>query len=78
MSTYGCQSQPRKPVQQREGTNAARNGDIEGLYADLLARGATGYEPLTQREEDFVTAAVIDPFGNVLGIMRSPHWQEAR
>lgn len=49
--------------------------DVEGVYADLIARGATGYEPLTQREEDFVTAAVIDPFGNVLGIMRNPHWQ---
>ena len=24
----------------------------------------------------FITASVVDPFGNVLGIMQNPHWRE--
>lgn len=54
--------------------------DIESTYDRLLAMGATEYQPITKREAGFVTAAVADPFGNVLGIMYSPHyldWVEA-
>jgi hypothetical protein len=40
----------------------------------LKAMGAKEYEPLTPRGEGFITAAVVDPFGNVLGIMYSPHY----
>jgi hypothetical protein len=33
--------------------------------------------PITPRgEAGFVTAAVVDPFGNVLGIMYNPHYLE--
>lgn len=35
--------------------------------------GATEYEPLTNRESRFITASVVDPFGNVLGLMYNPH-----
>ena len=42
----------------------------------LLAMGAKEHLPITPREEGFVTAAVVDPFGNVLGIMRNPHYLE--
>ena len=31
---------------------------------------------MTQREAGFVTASVIDPFGNVLGVMHNPHYLE--
>lgn len=32
--------------------------------------GATEYDPITKRgDTGFVTASVIDPFGNILGIM---------
>ncbi|GAA1739783.1 VOC family protein [Luedemannella helvata] len=48
--------------------------DIEAVYDRLLAMGATEYQPITKREAGFVTAAVTDPFGNVLGIMYSPHY----
>jgi predicted enzyme related to lactoylglutathione lyase len=48
--------------------------DVEAMYDRLLAMGATEYQPITKRESGFVTAAVIDPFGNVLGIMYSPHY----
>ncbi|MGO1561985.1 MAG: VOC family protein [Actinomycetaceae bacterium] len=48
--------------------------DVEAALADLLERGATAGEPLVVRGEGFVTASVVDPFGNVVGLMHSPHW----
>jgi predicted enzyme related to lactoylglutathione lyase len=50
--------------------------DIEAAFARLKAMGATEYDPITKRESDFVTASVVDPFGNVLGIMYNPHYVE--
>lgn len=50
--------------------------DIEGMLERLKQMGATEYEPLTPREAGFVTASVVDPFGNVLGIMHNPHYLE--
>ena len=39
--------------------------------------GAKEYQPLTPRGElGFVTASVVDPFGNVLGLMHNPHYLE--
>lgn len=48
--------------------------NVNATVERLLTMGATEYQPITQREEEFVTAAVVDPFGNVLGIMYSPHY----
>ncbi len=50
--------------------------DLEGTVDRLVALGATPYEPITPRSGGFVTASVVDPFGNVLGIMTNPHWAE--
>jgi predicted enzyme related to lactoylglutathione lyase len=50
--------------------------DIEATLEKLMAMGATEYEPLTPREAGFVTASVVDPFGNILGIMYNPHYLE--
>ncbi|MFG1947149.1 VOC family protein [Nonomuraea sp. NPDC048826] len=50
--------------------------DVEGALDRLLAMGATPYEPLTERGPGFVTASVVDPFGNVLGIMYNRHYLE--
>jgi len=51
--------------------------DIEATLATLLAAGANEYDPVTKRgDTGFVTASVVDPFGNVLGIMENPHWRE--
>lgn len=47
--------------------------DIEAAVERLLAMGATPYEPITQRGPGFTTAAVTDPFGNVLGVMENQH-----
>jgi hypothetical protein len=39
--------------------------------------GANEYDPITKRgESGFVTASVVDPFGNILGIMVNPHYME--
>lgn len=48
--------------------------DISVTFARLLAVGATQYEPITKRGEGFVTASVVDPFGNILGIMSNAHY----
>jgi hypothetical protein len=45
--------------------------------ATATAMGAKEYEPLTSRgEAGFITASVVDPFGNILGIMHNPHFLE--
>lgn len=50
--------------------------DVADALARVLAMGATEHEPLTRREAGFVTASVIDPFGNILGLMYNPHYLE--
>ncbi|WP_221392823.1 VOC family protein [Dyadobacter sp. NIV53] len=50
--------------------------DIAKAMERVLGMGATEYEPITKRGEGFVTAAVIDPFGNVLGLMYNVHYLE--
>ena len=50
--------------------------DLEGTLEHLLSLGATEYAPITPRGEGFVTAAVVDPFGNLLGVMYNPHYVE--
>jgi predicted enzyme related to lactoylglutathione lyase len=51
--------------------------DVAATLERLLSMGAREYEVLTRRgEEGFVTASVVDPFGNVLGIMYNPHYLE--
>jgi predicted enzyme related to lactoylglutathione lyase len=50
--------------------------NIKATLERLLSMGAKEYEPLTPREAGFITASVVDPFGNVLGIMYNPHYLE--
>ena len=51
--------------------------DIAATFEKLLSMGAKEYQPITPRgDTGFVTASVIDPFGNVLGIMYNPHYLE--
>ncbi|MFF4426247.1 VOC family protein [Streptomyces sp. NPDC001549] len=51
--------------------------DLPAVHGRLLDLGATEYQPVTTHgDAGFVTAAVTDPFGNVLGIMRNPHYLE--
>ena len=48
--------------------------DVAAILKTVLAKGAKEYEPLINREAGFVTASVVDPFGNVLGLMSNPHY----
>jgi predicted enzyme related to lactoylglutathione lyase len=48
--------------------------DVPATLAKLLAMGASVYENLTERGAGFITASVVDPFGNILGIMYNPHY----
>jgi predicted enzyme related to lactoylglutathione lyase len=51
--------------------------DVAATFERLLSMGAKEYQPITPRgDQGFVTAAVVDPFGNVLGIMYNPHYVE--
>lgn len=51
-------------------------GDVAATLAKLLAMGAQAHQPLTERGAGFVTASVVDPFGNILGIMYNRHYLE--
>jgi predicted enzyme related to lactoylglutathione lyase len=48
--------------------------DIEAALERVKGMGAKEYDPLTPREAGFITASVVDPFGNVLGLMYNPHY----
>lgn len=50
--------------------------DLHATYEKLLSMGANEHEAPTDREAGFVTASVVDPFGNILGIMYNPHYLE--
>lgn len=48
--------------------------NVKEVFDKLLSMGAKEYEPIINREAGFITASVIDPFGNILGIMYNPHY----
>jgi predicted enzyme related to lactoylglutathione lyase len=52
--------------------------DLEAELQHLLDLGATPHEPIIERGTGtgFRTAAVVDPFGNLIGIMTNPHYQQ--
>ncbi|GII62219.1 glyoxalase [Sphaerisporangium krabiense] len=48
--------------------------DLEGAFARLLSLGATEHQRPIERGPGFVTASVVDPFGNILGVMYNAHY----
>ena len=53
--------------------------DLQATLDKLISMGATLYQPITDHSEgkrNFVTASVVDPFGNILGIMTNKHYLE--
>jgi predicted enzyme related to lactoylglutathione lyase len=50
--------------------------DVQAALDRLLAMGAKPYLPLIEHGPGFVTASVVDPFGNVLGVMYNQHYLE--
>ena len=68
------------PIRKADGPSGAviywHVDDVPNVLEKVKAMGATEYEPLVNREAGFVTASVVDPFGNVLGLMYNPHYLE--
>jgi predicted enzyme related to lactoylglutathione lyase len=67
--------------QERPGTAAGaviywHVDDVRGAFDRLISMGATAYEEPVERGPGFVTASVIDPFGNILGVMYNQHYLE--
>ncbi|TDV43626.1 VOC family protein [Actinophytocola oryzae] len=50
--------------------------DLDTTLARLISMGAKELQGITPRGEGFATASVVDPFGNVIGIMSNPHYLE--
>jgi predicted enzyme related to lactoylglutathione lyase len=50
--------------------------DLDATLARMLELGATVNEDITERGANtgFRTASVVDPFGNLIGIMNNPHY----
>ena len=48
--------------------------DLAATVEKRLSMGAKQHEAQTVRGEGFVTASVVDPFGNVLGVMHNQHY----
>ncbi|CAL9564933.1 hypothetical protein SUDANB95_04671 [Actinosynnema sp. ALI-1.44] len=48
--------------------------DVHAAFDRLLALGAEVYREPIERGPGFVTASVVDPFGNVLGVMFNQHY----
>jgi len=48
--------------------------DVTATLEKLLSLGAKEHQAPTDRGEGFVTASVVDPFGNILGIMYNQHY----
>jgi predicted enzyme related to lactoylglutathione lyase len=48
--------------------------DVEAALARLVALGARAHEPVRQFGEGFVAGSVVDPFGNVIGLMVNDHY----
>lgn len=49
--------------------------DVDAALATFTARGARVAEPRTERGPGWVTASIIDPWNNVIGVMENPHWR---
>lgn len=50
--------------------------DVAAALERVKAMGAKEYEPITNRGAGFITASVVDPFGNILGLMYNSHYLE--
>lgn len=48
--------------------------DVRSELDRLTSLGATEYDPVIERGEGWFTASVVDPFGNLIGLIQSPHW----
>jgi predicted enzyme related to lactoylglutathione lyase len=52
--------------------------DADAAHAHLLAAGGGAHSPVTEVGGGIRVATVLDPFGNVLGVIENPHWKGGR
>jgi predicted enzyme related to lactoylglutathione lyase len=50
--------------------------DVSAAVERLIGLGARPHQSPTERGPGFVTASVVDPFGNILGVMENAHYRE--
>ncbi|MEU4573398.1 MULTISPECIES: VOC family protein [Nonomuraea] len=50
--------------------------DVPAALERLVALGAKEHDSPHDRGTGFITASVIDPWGNILGLMYNPHYLE--
>ena len=50
--------------------------DVHAALARVLELGGEVHEPVRQFGDGFVGGSVVDPFGNVLGLMQNQHYLE--
>lgn len=50
--------------------------DLDAAIVRTLELGATLFQPAREFGEGFTGASVVDPFGNVLGLMHNAHYLE--
>jgi predicted enzyme related to lactoylglutathione lyase len=48
--------------------------DVRASFERLVSMGATVHEKPVERGPGFITASVVDPFGNILGVMYNQHY----
>ena len=49
--------------------------DVDTALARMVEMGAVVHFPVTDVGDDIKLADVIDPFGNIVGIIRNPHFK---
>jgi uncharacterized glyoxalase superfamily protein PhnB len=52
--------------------------DVTAACERLLDLGAAPHQQVTERGPGFTTASVLDPFGNILGIMYNQHYLDTQ
>ncbi len=50
--------------------------NLNDTFDKLILMGSKVHQPITDRSNGFITASIVDPFGNILGIMTNPHFVE--
>jgi predicted enzyme related to lactoylglutathione lyase len=50
--------------------------DAHAAFERLKAMGAKELEGIIERGEGWITASVIDPFGNIVGVVKNPHYEQ--
>ncbi|SKC40509.1 VOC family protein [Plantibacter cousiniae (nom. nud.)] len=73
---FALMSSAYRPVLERPGGAlvSLHVDDIQTAFERVRDLGADEFDAVTQRGEGWWSASVVDPFGNLLGLIQSPHW----